>query len=103
MSEIPPNDGMRVVVRLTPKGGRDALEGFARDANGKPMLKARIATAPEDGKANLALVALLANEFGVPRSAVTILRGTSARVKQVHIRGDGRKLAARLHAIGAAA
>jgi hypothetical protein len=96
-------DGIRLVVRVTPKSGRDALEGFARDAKGKPVLKARIAAAPEDGKANMSLVALLAKEFDVAKSAVTILRGAGARVKQVHIRGDGRMLAARLQAIGASA
>jgi hypothetical protein len=64
-----------VVVRLTPKGGRDAFDGLARDANGKPMLKARVAAAPEDGEANAALISLLAKAFGVPKSAVTIMRG----------------------------
>lgn len=94
------NDGIRLIVRVTPKGGRDALEGFAADPNGKPMLKARIAAAAEGGKANGSLVALLAKEFAVPQSAVTIVRGTTARLKQVTIEGDGKWLAARLRAIG---
>jgi len=93
-------DGIRLVVRLMPKGGRDALEGVTPDANGKPMLKARIATAAEGGKANASLVVLLAKEFDVPKSAVTIVRGATARLKQVRIRGDGRTLAARLQTIG---
>jgi hypothetical protein len=97
------DDGIRVVVRVTPKSGRNALEGVVRDANGKSMLKVRVTAAPEDGKANFAVVALLAQEFRVPKSAVTILHGAGARVKQIYIRGDGAKLCARLERIGEAA
>lgn len=102
MSETPA-DGIQVVVRVTPKGGRNAFEGVARDANGKAMLKLRVAAAPEDGKANSAVVALLAQQFRVPKTAVTILRGARARVKQVRIRGDAAKLCAHLEGIGDAA
>ena len=96
-------DGIRLVVRVTPKGGHDALEGLIPDANGKPLLKARIAAAAADGKANASLVALLAKEFDVPKGAVTIVRGATARLKQVSIKGDGKWLAARLQAIGGGA
>ena len=92
-----------MALRLTPKGGRDALDGWVRDVNGAMLMKARVAAPPEDGKANAALVALLAREFGIPKSAVTIVRGATARVKQVQIRGDSTKLAARLKKIGEAA
>lgn len=95
--------GIRLVVRVTPRGGHDALEGLTPGADGKPMLKARIAATAEGGKANASLVALLAKEFGVPKRAVTIVRGTTARLKQVTIKGDGRWLAARLEAIGGGA
>ena len=95
--------GLRLVVRVTPKGGQDALEGFATDASGKPVLKARIAAVAEGGRANVSLVALLAKEFGVPKSAVAIVRGAAARLKQVKIEGDGKRLVARLQAIGGGA
>jgi uncharacterized protein YggU (UPF0235/DUF167 family) len=100
VSEFIADDRLRVVVRLTPKGGRDVLEGLARDANGKTVLKARVAAPPEGGEANAALVLLLAKAFGVHKRAVTIMRGTRARVKRVEIRGDAGKLEARLQAIG---
>ena len=70
------------------------------DAAGRPVLKARVATAAEDGNANASLVALLSKEFGVSKGAVTIVRGAGARVKQVHIHGDTQRLAARLEEIG---
>jgi len=95
-------EGIHLVVRVTPKGGRDGIEGVVHDANGKPMLKVRIAVAPQGGKANAALVALLAEEFDVPKGAVTIVRGAGARVKQVHIHGAGGELAARFLAMGGA-
>jgi len=100
VSKSTADEGIRVAVRVTPKSGRDALEGVAHDANGKSVLKTRISAAPEHGKANSALVLLLSEQFGVPKSAVTILRGIRTRVKQVHIRGDKEKLAARLAKIG---
>jgi uncharacterized protein len=96
------DEGIHLVVRVTPKGGRDGIEGVAHDANGKPMLKVRIAAAPEGGKANASLVTLLAEEFDVPKGAVTIVRGAGARVKHVHIRGASGKLSVRFYAMGGA-
>ena len=78
----------------------DALESWCRNANGKQTLKVRIAAAPADGKANASLVSLLAKHFGVPQSAVIIVRGGKGRMKQVTIRGDSARLTARLNTIG---
>jgi uncharacterized protein YggU (UPF0235/DUF167 family) len=94
---------LRLSLRVTPNGGRDALDGCVRDAKGAMLIKARVGAPPERGKANAALVALLASEFGVHKSAVTILRGAAARIKQVQICGEGAKLAACLKKIGGAA
>jgi uncharacterized protein YggU (UPF0235/DUF167 family) len=87
-------------VRLTPKGGRDAVEGWVEGADGAVHLKARVRAAPEDGKANAALIALLAESLDVPKSAVRIASGTTARLKRVEIAGDGKALAARLEGLG---
>jgi uncharacterized protein YggU (UPF0235/DUF167 family) len=84
---------------LTPKGGRDAVEGLARLADGACVLKARVRAAPEDGAANEALRRLLAKSFGVAASAVTLTSGATARVKQLRIAGDAVALAARFHAL----
>ncbi len=83
-------------VRLTPKGGRDAVEGWSEAADGSVHLKARVRAVPEDGKANTALVALLAATLDVPKSAVRIVSGATARLKRVEIVGDAVALAARL-------
>lgn len=93
-------DGIGFTLRLTPKGGRDAIEGWAQDANGVALLRARVAAPPEDGKANDALVALLAAAFAVPKKAVRITGGASARVKRIRIGGDRQLLSARLNQFG---
>lgn len=78
---------MRLTVRVTPRGGRDAVEGWARDETGRAVLKLRVAAAAADGAANAALIALLAKALGRPKSALRIVRGETARVKQVEIEG----------------
>jgi uncharacterized protein YggU (UPF0235/DUF167 family) len=86
---------VRLAVRVTPRGGRDAVEGWARDAAGRPVLKLRVAAAAADGAANAAVVALLAKALGAPRSKVTIVRGQTARLKQIEVDGlDAAALAA---------
>ncbi len=75
----------RLAVRLTPRGGRDAIEGWTKDAAGRPLLKARVAAAPVDGAANAALIALVAGALGRPKSAVRLAAGAAGRVKQLEI------------------
>ncbi len=78
---------MRLAVRLTPRGGRDAVEGWAIGADGRPFLKARVAAPPVEGEANAALTALLAKTLRVAKSAVRIASGDTARLKQVEVEG----------------
>lgn len=91
---------LRFAVRLTPKGGRDALEDWAPNADGRPYLKARVAAPPEDGKANTALVALLAKTLGVAKSCIRIASGENARLKVIEVEGETDALAAKLDALG---
>jgi len=76
-----------VRVRLTPRGGRDRIEGWIDDPSG-PVLKVRVSAPPVDGRANDALIRLLAKSLGLARSAVTIRTGQTARIKTVEITGD---------------
>jgi uncharacterized protein len=91
---------MRLAVRLTPKGGRDAVEGWIAGADSAKLLKVRVAAPPEAGNANKALIALIAETFGVSRSAVTITSGETARLKLIDVEGDAKKIAEKLQAIG---
>lgn len=76
----------RLRVRLTPAGGADRIDGRAADESGA-YLKARVRAAPEDGKANAALEALIAKAFGVAKSRVSVTRGQTARMKTLEIDG----------------
>ena len=77
----------RIAVRLTPRGGRDAVEGWGEDADGRPLLKVRVSAPPVDGEANAALIKLIAKTLGAPRSSVRIASGEGARVKILAVEG----------------
>jgi uncharacterized protein YggU (UPF0235/DUF167 family) len=88
--------GLSITIRLTPKGGRDALDGIETLSDGRTVLTARVRAAPTEGEANAALVLLLAKMLDVPRRAVTLAAGETSRIKRIAIEGDGAALAARL-------
>jgi uncharacterized protein (TIGR00251 family) len=87
-------DGITLEVRLTPRGGRDAIEGVERRADGRVVLKARVRAAPFEGQANDALCRLLAQELGIAPRQVEIAAGEGARIKRLRIAGDPQMLAA---------
>lgn len=95
----PTAGGLALVVRLTPKGGRDAIDGVECMSDGRPVLKARVRAAPEDGKANAALVEFLAKALRVPRSAVTLASGQTSRIKILEIAGEADALGKALAAL----
>jgi hypothetical protein len=76
-----------LAVRVTPKGGRDAIDGWAVDPSGRPYLKVRVSAAPADGEANAALIAFLAKALKRPKSALRIASGDTARLKILEIDG----------------
>lgn len=88
--------GVALTVRLTPKGGRDAIDGMATLSDGESVLLARVRAAPEDGRANAALAALVAEAAGVSKSAVRLVAGGKSRVKRLAIDGDAALIAAAL-------
>lgn len=83
-------DGIDIMVRVTPRGGRDALAAGTAD-----HFAARLAAAPVDGAANVALVALVAAHFGVPRRDVALVGGATARIKRLRLIGEPQALAHR--------
>jgi uncharacterized protein YggU (UPF0235/DUF167 family) len=87
---------VRFAVRLTPRGGRDAMEGWTQDSAGKKYLKARVSLPPEDGKANKALIALLAKTLDIPKSTIRIAAGETSRLKTIEVDGDSAALGAKL-------
>ena len=89
-------EGVRLSVRLTPKGGRDALDGLSLLADGRTVLKARVRAAPEDNAANAALLDLISRELGTSKSDTALAAGHTARLKTIDIKGDSAVLADRL-------
>jgi uncharacterized protein len=85
---------MILALHVTPKAPRSAIVGWAADAEGRPVLKVKVAAPPEDGKANAELVKFLAKEWSVSKSALEIVSGETARHKRLKIHDDA--LAARL-------
>ena len=75
-------DGERVsfAIRVTPRAAANAVGG-ERDG----VLLVRVTAPPVEGKANDAVVALLAKALGVPRGAVRVERGAAARTKRVSV------------------
>lgn len=88
-------EGVTVRVRVTPKSSRDAVEGIETTAQGA-ALKVRVRAVPDKGAANVAVAETLADWLDVPKSTVTLVSGSTARVKSLAIEGNGTDLAARL-------
>jgi uncharacterized protein YggU (UPF0235/DUF167 family) len=84
--------GISVVLRVTPRGGRDDFDGIETLANGRVVVKVRVRAIAEGGEANRAVTELLAKALGVPKARVRILSGTTSRLKQMAVDGDPRKL-----------
>jgi uncharacterized protein YggU (UPF0235/DUF167 family) len=91
--------GIALTVRLTPRGGRDAIDGIAILDDGQPVLKVRVRAAPSEGEANDALIGLIAKTLHVAPCAVTIAAGTTTRLKRLAIEGDAPMLIAALEKI----
>ena len=95
-------DGVVLAARLTPKGGRDSIDGIETLSDGRAVLKARVRAVPSGGEANAALVKLLAKSLDVPARSVVVTGGATARVKRIAIDGDAATLIARLEKLTAA-
>ena len=76
-----------MAIRLTPRAKRNEVTGLSAGTDGRPVLAIRLAAPPVDGAANKALIAFLAGAAGLPKSAVTIRSGETARVKMLHLAG----------------
>jgi uncharacterized protein (TIGR00251 family) len=74
---------VRLAIRLTPRGGADRIDGVGPSGE----LRVRVAAPPVDDAANRALVRLMADELGVPASALELVSGTRGRTKQVRVMG----------------
>jgi uncharacterized protein len=77
--------GITLAVRLTPRGGRDAIDGIELLADGRRVLKVRVRAAASEGAANAALIALIAKALGVAQRDVRLVVGAAlaARLEKI--------------------
>jgi uncharacterized protein (TIGR00251 family) len=80
--------GISVALRVTPRGGRDEIDGLETLADGRKVVKVRVRAVAEGGAANRAVTELLARALGVPKGKVQVLSGTTSRLKQITVDGD---------------
>jgi uncharacterized protein YggU (UPF0235/DUF167 family) len=95
-------EGISVALRVTPRGGRDGIDGVEVLANGRLVLKVRVRAIAEGGEANRAVTELFAKALGVPKARVRILSGVTSRLKQMAVDGDSRGLGEALRKLTAA-
>ncbi len=83
-------NGVTIELRVQPRARRTALETAGEG------LKASVTAPPEDGKANDAVIALLSEEWRLPKSAFAVIKGAAARNKTVSVKGEPAALAMRI-------
>ncbi len=95
-------DGISIALRVTPRGGRDAIDGIETLADGRSVLKVRVRAVADGGEANRAVAELLAKALRVPKARVRLLSGATSRLKQVAVDGDPKELGEALRTLTAA-
>lgn len=84
--------GLKIRLRLTPAGRAVRVDGLRQNVDGHWVLKATVTKAPEDGKANQALIKLLAKEWKVAKSTLDVIQGKTNRNKVLLLSGDANHL-----------
>jgi uncharacterized protein (TIGR00251 family) len=92
----PTRDGVRVAIRLSPRARSEGLLGVSPRAEGGRVVKASVTAPASEGRANEALLQLLAKAWRLPRRDLSIVAGTASRTKTVRIAGDPHQLIAQL-------
>lgn len=81
-------DGVHLSVHLTPNATRNQIDRIDQNADGNARLRVCVTAVPEKGKANKALVKLVAKKLRLPKSAIQIIAGHQSRDKSLLINGD---------------
>jgi len=96
------SEGISVALRVTPRGGRDDIDGVETLSDGRSVLKVRVRAIADGGEANRAVTELLAKSLRVPRGSVRLLSGATSRLKQIAIDGDPAALGEALRTLTSA-
>src|SRR6266567_1064195 len=95
------SEGISVALRVTPRGGRDDIDGVETLSDGRSVLKVRVRAIADGGEANRAVTELLAKSLRVPKARVRLLSGATSRLKQIAVDGDPKSLGEALRALTA--
>ena len=85
-----------LAIRVTTRSAKPGIGGWRAGADGREELEVRVAEAPADGAANMAVVRQLARALGISRSEVTIVSGQASRHKRVALPIDLSEVRRRL-------
>ncbi len=91
--------GLLLHLRVTPNAGRDAIEGSQVRADGSVVLRVRVSAVPDKGRANAAVIALIAKALGIPKNSISLVSGDTGRLKTVSVAGPAQALFARASAL----
>ncbi len=94
--------GISIALRVTPRGGRDDIDGIETLSDGRSVLKVRVRAIADGGEANRAVMALLAKSLEVPKARIRLLSGATSRQKQIAVDGDPARLGEALRRLAAA-
>ncbi len=89
-------NGVTVAVRVAPRAARQRIGEIAAEANGVRVIKVAVTAAPEGGKANDAVIRLLAKAWRVPKTSLSVVSGAADRRKTIFAAGDAEDLFRRL-------
>jgi uncharacterized protein (TIGR00251 family) len=89
------SDGLRLRVHVTPRAGAERIGGIIPGPRG-PRLQVSVSAPPHEGKANTAVIKLLARSWRLPKTTFAVVTGAAGRDKVIAIHGDADVLVARL-------
>ncbi|WDR04413.1 DUF167 family protein [Devosia rhodophyticola] len=92
-------DGLSLFVRVTPNAGRNGIDGIEVRDDGCAVLPVRVSAVPDKGRANLAVIALLAKQFGLPKSDISVTAGATARLKTLFFSAEPDRIIQQLTAL----
>ena len=79
---------MKLAIKATPNARKNEILGWENDPIAGRVLKVKIAAPPVEGKANKAIISFLASELGLSKSAVSLEKGETGRIKRFELTGN---------------
>ena len=95
----PGRGGLLLTVRVTPKSSRDEVTGLQAAADGAVSLAVKVTAPPDKGKANKAVIAVIAKAAGLPKSSLQLVAGETERNKTLLVTGNPAALEAWIAAL----